>query len=228
MAKTPYLPAGDSGKAELLEHFAAKLPQYTGLLEISAAELAAAQADATAFRRVLQGQQQAQATAQQWTALKNLLRDGGSGGATPPADAAAPPSVPEVAPGVVPRLTALVARIKNHKAYTPAIGQDLGVIGSEKIIDSSAWKPVLGIKTQAGHPIVTWSKGDADALEIWGDRGDGQGFRFLDLDMKPDFPDNAPLPAPGTSAVWKYRAIYRLDDQQVGQWSDVISVTVGG
>jgi hypothetical protein len=35
MAKTPYLPAGDSGKAELLEHFAAKLPQYTGLLEIS-------------------------------------------------------------------------------------------------------------------------------------------------------------------------------------------------
>ncbi|MCX7113490.1 MAG: hypothetical protein NTX45_26005 [Proteobacteria bacterium] len=37
-----------------------------------------------------------------------------------------------------------------------------------------------------------------------------------------------PLPAPGTGTVWNYKAIYRLHDEQVGQWSDVISVTVGG
>ncbi|MFZ4700565.1 MAG: hypothetical protein ACOYMG_11005 [Candidatus Methylumidiphilus sp.] len=27
--------------------------------------------------------------------------------------------------------------------------------------------------------------------------------------------------------IWNYKAIYRLHDEQVGQWSDVVSVTVG-
>lgn len=40
--------------------------------------------------------------------------------------------------------------------------------------------------------------------------------------------DTAPLPAPGASAVWKYKAIYRLRDEQVGHWSDVASVSVMG
>ena len=43
----------------------------------------------------------------------------------------------------------------------------------------------------------------------------------------PDYLDTAPLPAPGTSTVWKYKAIYGLNDEQAGQWSDVASVSVG-
>jgi len=35
-------------------------------------------------------------------------------------------------------------------------------------------------------------------------------------------------PAPGISAVWKYKAVYRLNDQQVGQWSDVATIGVMG
>jgi hypothetical protein len=27
---------------------------------------------------------------------------------------------------------------------------------------------------------------------------------------------------------WKYRAIFRVGDHQVGQWSNEISITVGG
>ena len=65
-----------------------------------------------------------------------------------------------------------------------------------------------------------------DGLEIWGDRG--TGFAFLALDTIPDYLDTAPLPAAGTSAVWKCKAIYRLNDEQVGQWSDGVSVSVMG
>ena len=46
-----------------------------------------------------------------------------------------------------------------------------------------------------------------------------------------DYLDTAPLPAPGTSAVWKYKAIYRLGDDPArrdGQWSDVVSIPVAG
>lgn len=76
---------------------------------------------------------------------------------------------------------------------------------------------------------IVWTKGDADCLEIWVDRGDGKGFIFLAIDSQPDYPDTtASLPATGASAVWKYKGIYRLADEQAGQWSDIISTTVAG
>ena len=59
------------------------------------------------------------------------------------------------------------------------------------------------------------------------DRGNGV-FVFLALDTFPDYLDTAPLPAADASAVWKYKAIYRLNDKQVGQWSDVASTSVIG
>src|SRR5205809_5622483 len=50
---------------------------------------------------------------------------------------------------------------------------------------------------------------------------------FLAVDTIHDFLDTAPLP-PGASALWKYKTIYRLNDEQVGQWSDVASTSVIG
>jgi hypothetical protein len=32
----------------------------------------------------------------------------------------------------------------------------------------------------------------------------------------------------GASAVWQYKAIYRLDDEQVGKFSNAVSITVAG
>ena len=31
-----------------------------------------------------------------------------------------------------------------------------------------------------------------------------------------------------TLAQWTYKAIFRVNDQRVGQWSDEVSITVGG
>ena len=41
----------------------------------------------------------------------------------------------------------------------------------------------------------------------------------------PGYLDTEPLPA--TSAVWKYKGIFRKDDQRVGLWSDVAAIPVG-
>ncbi|MBI3417206.1 MAG: hypothetical protein HY043_18095 [Verrucomicrobia bacterium] len=132
-----------------------------------------------------------------------------------------------VAPGIFTRIAALAARIKKHPGYTEAIGQNLGTIGADQTVDLNAMKPGLQIVLQAGHPNVAWKKQSMDSLEIWVDRGTGM-FAFLALDTEPDYLDTAPLPVPGTSAVWKYKAIYRLHDEQVGQWSDVASISVMG
>ena len=63
-------------------------------------------------------------------------------------------------------------------------------------------------------------------LEIQVDRGDGKGWGFLTFDTTPNYTDTAPLPA--TLAKWKYRAIYRVGDAQVGIWSSRQEITVGG
>ena len=42
----------------------------------------------------------------------------------------------------------------------------------------------------------------------------------------PGYVDTQPFPA--TPVKWTYQAIYRVDDSRVGQWSNPVSVTVGG
>ncbi|MCX7113607.1 MAG: hypothetical protein NTX45_26665 [Proteobacteria bacterium] len=142
------------------------LPKYDGVLEISDVDIDALQADAASFRYALHTMNDMQAYAQHWTAYKNLLRDGGSGSAEWPV----PPSLdqpipPAVAPGIIPRTTALVSRIKTLKNYTPAIGQDLRIIGTSHTVDPSSWKPLLSIQIKAAHPVILWTKGKASAID---------------------------------------------------------------
>jgi hypothetical protein len=134
--------------------------------------------------------------------------------------------------GVVPLLTALIARIKKHPAYTKQMGEEMGIEGPDQVLspaDKAAMKPLINLILAAGgQPLVEWKKGNASALEIWVDRGDGHGFIFLTIDSVPDYLDTFQLPAPGASAVWKYKAIYRIGDERVGQWSDETKFTVAG
>ncbi|MCX6896405.1 MAG: hypothetical protein NTZ16_13090, partial [Verrucomicrobia bacterium] len=164
------------------------------------------------------------AYAQQWTAYKIAAKDGigASLGASPAAPALgfAPTAV---APGIFTRVKTLVARIKLAPGYTDSIGQALRIIGAEQTVDFSTLKPILTVKIDAGVVIVGWLKQGMDGVEIWVDRG--AGFAFLALDTVPDYTDTQPLPASG---LWKYKAIYRLNDERVGQWSDVISLPVAG
>ena len=128
-----------------------------------------------------------------------------------------------------------IAEVARHRVLEdqlrPAIGQDLGLIGADITLDLTTLKPILDGSLQAAHPNIGWTKQGLDGLprKLSGlvDRGTGT-FGFLAFDTIPDYLDTAPLPAPGTSAVWKYKAIYRLGDDQVGQWSDVFSIPVAG
>jgi len=229
MTTTYFMPSTDSGKADLLDHFSGAMPRYATLLDVSAVDMAALKADADAFRYALHAQTDVLAYSQHWTSYKNVLKDGGSGTADWPITLAfASPVPPAVSPGVIARLAALAAHIKTHKNYTSAIGQDLWLIGSSQVVDTSTWKPILTIQNQAGHPIIVWTKGQASAIEIWVDRGDGHDFVLLTINTEPNTTDTTPLPAAGASALWKYKAIYHLHDELVGQWSDVISVSVSG
>jgi hypothetical protein len=228
MAKKYWLPRTDSAKRDWLNAFAGELGNHAPTVGVTAAEVAAVQADAAFFDYLMGAQQAFGNAAQQWTSYKNKARNG-TGTSMGPMPAAptlgTPPAA--IAPGIFTRITKLVVRIKAHPGYTESIGQALDIIGAEQVVDPAAMKPNLATTLQAGHPAIGWEKGDADALEIWVDRGSGT-FVSLAIDTVPDYLDTYPLPAPGQTALWRYKAIYRIGDEQVGQWSDVVSQAVTG
>jgi hypothetical protein len=51
----------------------------------------------------------------------------------------------------------------------------------------------------------------------------GNFWQFLSIDSVPHYTDTTPITAPAT---WKYRAMYIVADEPVGQWSDVASIGV--
>ncbi|XZF16548.1 hypothetical protein ACTHGU_10435 [Chitinophagaceae bacterium MMS25-I14] len=229
MAKQYYLPAGDAQKNLWLKNFATKLPNYASRYNIDAADITDVQNSSADFDYRVNMANQWRNYATKWTAYKNELRDGIAANATA-SGAPVPPNVPglhpAVAPGIFNRITAIVARIKASGAYTDADGQDLGIIGAEKTTDYTTLKPHASIRTGSGGvPEIVWDKQDMDGIAVYKDSG--SGFMFYDLDNHPNYQDKHPLPTGAQSVIWRYKIIYRENDVEVGQWSDVMSMSVG-
>lgn len=231
MRKDFYLPATDTGKATWLNNFSQKLANHAVTLGISAATQAQVSSDAENFGKMIISIDYFVEYNKQLTAYKNQLRSGTLNNA-PIGDLPAPPSpitftVPPVA-DVFGRTRRLVQTIKNNPNYTEAIGQDLGIIGSENEFDPNTLKPELKIEIAAGgRPNIIWKKGQTEGIKIKVDRGSGT-FEFLAIDTQPNYLDTHALPPLGQTATWRYTAIYLLNDEEAGQWSDIVSVTVVG
>jgi hypothetical protein len=128
-----------------------------------------------------------------------------------------------VAPGILPRIHALIARIKSNTNYTDNIGKALGIVGAADTTDITTMKPVLKLSLKGGHVDVKWIKSVSDGARIEVDR-DGKGFVLLAICTVPHYVDTFVPTAPAT---WKYRAIYLQYDAPVGLLSDVVSINVG-
>ena len=66
-----------------------------------------------------------------------------------------------------------------------------------------------------------------DGIEIFKRSADSDWVMLI-FDQRPNHLDNSPLPAEDTNATWTYKAIYRFQDERVGQWSDEVIVVVSG
>lgn len=229
MPKGYYMPRGDEGKSAWLQNLGTKLPNYANKYDLTPEEVADVQNSAIAFANVLQYKKQLEAYLKAYVEYKDLLRDDPVG--TKPLEPPMPPMPMfggPMLPGIFPRCMALIARIKAHRNYTVADGYDLGIEGSEVSVDVNELKPLLSIRlVNGGYPEIVWKKKGMDGIEIQKEDENGNWQR-LATDMSPNFIDISPLPSKGTSVVWRYRVIYLRKDQRVGQWSEVVSMTVTG
>jgi len=231
MPKLDYVFQNDEKFSAQLQLFKTGIGSYASVLGVTPAQVTTQAADADYFQYVLSCQQIIQRAALQWTGWKDIVR---AGGAIPPtgipAVPALPPTVTAVAPGVEERFRALVQQIKKSANYNDTIGKALGIEGPQKTPpDFSTLQPELEASLNGNRVEVDWGWGGnstfLDACELQVDRGDGKGWIFLAIDTTPGYVDTAPFPA--APAKWSYRAIYRVDDTQVGQWSKPVALTVG-
>jgi hypothetical protein len=232
MPKSDFVNPKDEAFAAQLQAFKTAIPGYATTLGLTPAQVTAQAADADYFSYVLASMQLMRNSATQWTGWKDLVRDGGdpppSGAPTTPP---LPPSVPAVAPGIEVRFRALVKQIKSSPAYNEAIGNALGIEGSDQTMpDLTTVKPNIDAVISGTHVDIAWGwdgmSAFLDMIELVVDRSDNKGEVLLAQDTTPGYTDTTPFPA--TPTKWTYRAIYRLGDSRVGQWSKPVTVTVGG
>ena len=119
--------------------------------------------------------------------------------------------------------------IKAHAGYTTAIGQQLGIIGDEDTADLTNAKPTLTLKgpVVAGDVKVDFNKSISDGVLIESKRGSETTFTFLTIDRELHYQDTRANLGAGPETR-QYRARYMLNDAPVGNWSDVLTVTVPG
>ena len=151
--KTPYLPKDDSSRAMWLSNFAAQLGPVAASVGISAGEVTETQTDADYFSYELDAANKFNQYGIELTAYKNALRD------NPGVPTGPLPAPPTAQPGIFPRVSALVQRIKASNNYTETIGQALGIIGTDIVIDFTSMTPQLtALLGSAGKPKILLAK----------------------------------------------------------------------
>lgn len=244
MKRQNYYPLATGQQIQWLNNFAAKLAGHAATLGISPAECAARIADARwvvyiigswlpAVRAWNKACTEAAALAQSPDGPNMMALPVFIPPPLPEADPA-PGGLPAVVPveeGALDRIFATVQVIKEAEGYNASIAEDLRVLGAAATgPDFDTIQPTLKASVTAAGVRLLWGwEGYSDwldACEIEVDRGDTQGWRNLIFDTDPNFTDAAAHPS--TLTKWKYRAIYRVGESRVGQWSAEASVTVGG
>ncbi len=228
MASREFVPSNDAALAAWLLHFASKIDTHAPAVSVSAADVAALKADAAMVDWTVKVLPSLRASSQQFTAFKDDLLNGQTGGAPDAAPAAPAFSQPPAAvpTGAIPRTRALAQRIKKSPGYTDAIGRDLGIIApaAAALDDDDASKPTFRATPLPHSEIrLDWVKGRHSGVVIQGKRAGDTDWVDLGKDNYSPYVDGRSALTVSTTETRQYRMRYLDKDDEVGEWSDVVS-----
>lgn len=167
--------------------------------------------------------------AENWSKLRDQVRLGIGGDTLQPMPVAPDVSMPPLTMliNVEKKYRTLAKRIKSAKNYTPGIGENLGIEAPKTIPDYSTYKPVFKLKLTAGQVLILWKKLQAQGVNIYKKIDSGTWYK-LDFDGTPNYLDTSASPPAGTSQTWSYKLRYVKGDIEIGNPSDIVSITVAG
>lgn len=233
MKRNPFYPLTLADQIVWLLNFSGKLPGKATELGLTSDQVAAAVKDCLWLVYVLQNWLPAvRSWAQSGTVVAAEAQTGTDPTTMVLPTFAAPPlpsGVVPVAPGAQTRIVAFALEVRNSAKCTDDTASNLGLIGSVQTgPDYGTLQPVITASLMGGKVFIKWGWAGLseylDSCEIQVERGDGKGFGLLTVDTTPGYTDTQAFPA--TFTKWSYRAIYRVGDEQVGVWSQTVSVSV--
>ncbi|MBS4028752.1 MAG: hypothetical protein KGZ58_08945 [Ignavibacteriales bacterium] len=119
----------------------------------------------------------------------------------------------------------MVAHMKTHKDYTPAIGEDLGVVlPATPSKGSPTAKPTFTATLLATGVRLDWPKDIYSGVIVQGKRGEETAFILLGTDTRSPFEDTRVNINPAKPETRIFRMRYVLNDEEVGLWSDEVKV----
>ena len=123
-------------------------------------------------------------------------------------------------------------RIKGNKAaYTDAIGQDLGIVGDETSFDENTFQTTLKGVSLPGNNEISFTKKGVDGINVYSHPLGGTDpnvWEKLAFDSSSPYNDTRALAVAGVHENRKYRARGVISDVEIGQWSDILSLTFNG
>jgi hypothetical protein len=128
--------------------------------------------------------------------------------------------------GTVKQIRELSNQFKSVKGYTEAMGMELGIIGIDTGFDKSVAKPSLTAGREGAGIVIKFAKDQTDGIHIYSRRGDEKAFTFLAVDTVPPYHDNRANLVAGQAEMREYKAWYFMDEDIIGQESDVVSISV--
>ena len=203
MSKGDYIPHTDNDLLVWHGRFKTNLASLQSQLGLSAEDIAVIDADNSDLNVKITAANAAVAAARHATAEKNVSSSTAEN-----------------------HVRAITRRIKAHPAYNEAIGNLLGIIGAENVVDLTNTKPSLNGSDQTGGVVILkYLKSKSDGVNIYSQRENDADFVFLARNSTPPFTDNRPLLAVGKPELRRYTAVYVLNDQEVGHYSDELVLT---
>ena len=226
MPNAQFFPSGDAELVQWYNNFKTKLPIYAASVGITDDELDAVVADyamlAFCIGQVVIFAQEAK----ERVAYKDTFKNGPLGVAMPavPVVPTVPPPVELPPPGILPRLRAVVKRIKAAPRYTDAMGRDLGIIAPAPAPVTA--KPAGGVTAVSGSVVqIKFVKNGFPGVSIESRRGSETAWTSLGIAITSPFADTRPPLVVGAPEVRTYRMRYVRANLAVGQDSDTLTVT---
>jgi hypothetical protein len=87
-------------------------------------------------------------------------------------------------------------------------------------------KPAIRGSVVGGKVRLRWTRGSLDGIHVYGRKQGETAWQLLGRDNRPPYDDPRPLPAGSSVEVREYRVIGVVADEEVGQPSDIVTVTL--
>jgi len=202
---TDYIPSREANKVIWLLNIENKIDDFLAELGITAAEAAAIKTKCSEIRTEISAYEAARTSAKQVKENKDLVIKTNEA-----------------------VLRNAIQTWKLKSSFSDAVAQALGLIASQSRMDNDDYKTQLTAKVFPGRVSIEFTKKGVDGINIYARLKGQSSFSKLAFDSHSPYEDNRPLSTAGTPEAREYMAMGVINDEEIGQPSDIIEVVFGG